>query len=301
MTISNRLVLGGAFGERPDAESFALLARFKAAGGRWVETAASYAGGEGERQIARWLKITENSDSDGIYVISKIGHGLTGSDANLSAEGLRVELQNSLERLEQERIDMLLLHRDEPTRPVDEVVATLAGFQAAGYIGQFGVSNFTLDRVFALEHAARTQGLPGPQVVSMQFSLAVPRADKLWPGSIAGDAGDVAEVTARGMRFLAWSSQARGFFANPPGSAAGDLGTVFDTLENHARAARAAELGRWLGISASGVSLSAVLSLSADVMASIGPATEGELADSLRAAEIKLSDSDRRWLAEPGP
>jgi len=131
-------VLGGRFGEVPTALSFRLLDEFRAAGGRMLETAHVYASGEAERLLGAWLRSRRCRDE--MTVIDKVGHPAPGDAPCLRAETIRREVASSLYRLATDRLDVLLLHRDDPRVPVESVLDILLALSAAGRVGRFGVS-----------------------------------------------------------------------------------------------------------------------------------------------------------------
>jgi aryl-alcohol dehydrogenase-like predicted oxidoreductase len=290
----DRVVLGGRYGERPDNLSFKLLDRFVAVGGRRIETAANYASGLGEKQIGRWLA-NRSRLRDSVIIIDKIGHGLNGDDACLAPAALRAELKTSLLRLKTDHVDLLLLHRDEARRPVLQIAETMADLLGEGLAEAYGVSNWRLERILGLRHAAEAAGFPAPTWASLQYSLAVPRRNKLWPGALAADAAMIARLRSSGIDFLAWSSQARGFFSTTY-AAASDLRAAFDCPRNVARRDRAVRFGETCGISASAVALAYVIGTGEHVFASIGPETTDELDDSLSGARLVLGPDTRAML-----
>ena len=186
-TPQSRIVLGGAFGERTDSLSSEILIEFASAGGRFIETAASYADGDGERQVGRVLGELPRELTSGIRVITKIGHGADGTNANLSLESLREEIIQSIERLGRGALDVVMLHRDENDRDTAEIAESMGGFIRDGLIKSYGLSNFTLKRCLNIQAAAETNGYASPTVLSQQYSLAKPLPSRLWPGSLSAD------------------------------------------------------------------------------------------------------------------
>lgn len=282
---ADRLVLGGRFGERADAKSFALLDAFVDAGGVAVETAASYANGEAERQIGRWLH-RRSALRDWVRIVNKIGHGAPGERGHLNSVAIGTACDAALRRLGVERIDLLLLHRDEPGRSLQEIDDAMAALHQAGKIAEWGVSNWPMDRALALR-AARA-GAYGPGWASLHFALATADPACLWPGARAASVADIEKLRAAGFNFLAWSSQARGWFSDAADVKC-DLLSAFDSPSNRRRRERAIVYGRERGLSASAVALAFVLSRQPGISAAIGPETLGELQDSLRGSGHVIS------------
>jgi len=92
-----RLVLGGRFGQVPVELSFRLLDQFRAAGGRMLETAHSYANGDAERVLGAWLRSRRCRDT--VTVVDKVGHPAPGEEPSLQPDVIRREVADSLRRL----------------------------------------------------------------------------------------------------------------------------------------------------------------------------------------------------------
>ncbi len=112
-----RLVLGGRFGQVPVELSFRLLDQFRAAGGRMLETAHSYANGDAERVLGAWLRSRRCRDT--VTVVDKVGHPAPGEEPFLQPDVIRREVADSLRRLGTDCIDVLILHRDDPSNCVE--------------------------------------------------------------------------------------------------------------------------------------------------------------------------------------
>ena len=76
----------------------------------------------------------------------------------LTAEALRLDVEQSLEALQTDHMELYLLHRDDPEVPVGEVVDWLHEQRATGTIGAFGGSNWAVDRVRAANAYAAGRG-----------------------------------------------------------------------------------------------------------------------------------------------
>ena len=121
------LCLGGnIFGWTIDeAQSFAVLDAYAAAGGNFIDTADSYSawvtgnsGGESETIIGNWMAARGNRDD--IVVATKVGKspGLEG----LAPATIRRAAEASLARLRTDRIDLYYAHMDDDGTPLDEAL-----------------------------------------------------------------------------------------------------------------------------------------------------------------------------------
>ncbi len=167
---------GNVFGWTADeAASVAVLDAFVEGGGNFVDTANAYSawvdgneGGESESIIGRWLTAREHHGS--VHIATKVG--LLGGE-DLSGESVRSALAASLRRLQAESVALYYAHRDDPERPVGEIVDTFSALVAEGTIGAYGLSNWGADRLRqAVDHAAE-HGLPGPGAIQNEENAVV--------------------------------------------------------------------------------------------------------------------------------
>ncbi|MEZ4385124.1 MAG: aldo/keto reductase [Nannocystaceae bacterium] len=175
------LCLGGnVFGwTAAGEEGAAVLDRYAAAGGNFIDTADVYsawvpgnAGGESEAFIGRWL--AQRGRRDDLIIATKVG--LLESRPGLSRANIIAACDDSLRRLGVDTIDLYYAHRDDEATPIEE---TLAAFQAlidAGKIRYAAASNYSAPRLRrALELGAQA-GLARFVAVEPEYSL-LHRAD----------------------------------------------------------------------------------------------------------------------------
>lgn len=286
----DRIVLGGRFGEEPAELSWHRLDGFAAAGGRFVDTAYSYANGESERVIGQWLR----ANSGALHVIDKVGHPDRNGRVDLGPDNITREVAESTRRLGVERIAVVLLHRDARHVRITDIASSLIGLVSDGYAGQIGVSNLAADRLEQLTVELADRGhVP---VVSYQRSLAVPHT-QLWAGALHADTAVQAVVERHGLVLLAWAAQARGYFTGRTELVGPGQEDAFDTTQNTARRLRCRQLAEDVGVRPETVALAWLLH-QPNVMAIVGPRSIEELDASLAAARLPLDPSTCRWLAE---
>lgn len=287
---ADRIVLGGRFGEEPQSLSFQRLDAFTGAGGRLVETAHSYAGGQAEEVVGKWVA----ANLDSVAVIDKVGHPDEDGHIDLGLHALAREATVSCRRLGTDQIDVLVLHRDDPLRTVDEIAQTLLRLVRVGLAGQVGVSNWRPSRVEALSGLLAAERLR--LFASYQMSLAVP-VTPLWPGTLHADTAAVRTLQRCAIPLLAWAAHARGYFTGTTDLPRRDMTDPFASLDNDARRVRCVKLARRLGSRPEAVALAWLLHQPLTYPI-IGPQTLKELDISLAAAEIQLSDDELRWLRD---
>ena len=138
------LALGTAnFGQpSSEADSWQMLDTAVGAGINLIDTADSYAGGESERIIGRWL--ARHGRRHDIFLATK-AHYPTGPGPNERGNS-RLHLQRaceaSLRRLGVDHIDLFQLHRPDPDTPIDETLAALTDLVRAGKVRYVGCSTF---------------------------------------------------------------------------------------------------------------------------------------------------------------
>ncbi len=175
LSVSPLSLGGNVFGWTADeAQSFAVLDAYAAAGGNFVDTADVYSawapgnsGGESETVIGNWLRSRGNREQ--IVIATKAGMA-PGLD-NLRRDTVRRAVDGSLRRLGVERIDLFYTHRDDPDTPVEEIVTTLDELVREGKVREVAASNIGAERLAAsLEFAAR-EGLARYVAVQPHYNL----------------------------------------------------------------------------------------------------------------------------------
>jgi len=165
-----RLWLGAMmFGDQTDeAEAANMVAAAREAGVNAIDTADVYAGGESERIVGRLIAADRER-----WVLATKAANPTGSgpnDRGLSRRHLLRAVDAGLERLDTDWIDLLYLHRDDETTPVEEVAAAVATLIESGLVHYFGVSNFRAWRVARLAETCRAMGVPQPIVCQPPYN-----------------------------------------------------------------------------------------------------------------------------------
>ena len=201
------LSLGGnVFGWTADqAQSFAVLDAYTAAGGNFVDTADTYSawapgneGGESETVLGDWLAARGNRAD--VVVATKVGahpryKGLSGANIKAAADA-------SLRRLKTDYIDLYYTHFDDPSVPVEEIITALDELVRAGKVRAIAASNLSPERLQESLDLSDREGLA--RYVALQ-----PRYNLVSRDSYEGPLRDVA--SRAGLAVVPYSSLASGF------------------------------------------------------------------------------------------
>jgi len=258
-----------------------------------LDLAASYQLGGTERLVGHWLASRRNRDRT--FLVGKGGHPYPGIRPDrLDRAALTADLRASLRRLGVERLDLYLLHRDAPGARLEPIVEMLGAALRAGQIGGWGVSNWSVPRIEALQEAARAAGLPPMAASSPHFSL-VDWERPPWNGSISiagpANAGARAFHARTQLPVLAWSPLGSGFLTSG-GRGAGS----YRSAANVARRERARTLARERGWTVAQVALAYLFSQPFPVSAVVAASTAEKMRENLAAASLRLSPAEVRAL-----
>ena len=161
------------WGEVDDAQSVRAIHAAVAAGVRFFDTAQAYGAGHSERVLGQALK-----GHPDVLVATKVGYQIDPATRQLigqdtSATAIRTSIEDSLQRLQRSRIDLVLLHINAlPISQSIGVFDTLDALRAEGKIAAYGWSTDFPDRAAAF--AAR------PGMVATEHAMNVFfRADAL--------------------------------------------------------------------------------------------------------------------------
>ncbi len=294
------IVLGGnMLGSRLDQDaSFALLDAYAEMGGSTVDTAAVYADwlpdverGCSERTIGRWLRARPGA---GVTVATKGGHPDLARPAQprLDADSLRHDVEQSLDRLGLDALDLWFTHRDDPARPVADILGAAEGLRAEGLVRWYGVSNWTTARVAEAVRLRDAGDAPGLAATQSAFAAAVPRADRIAGDLVAADDEMLRLHATKGLALLAYSAAAKGWFA----AAAGAEESYDDEANRRVREivrSVAAEVGAEPGQ----VALATLLGLEMPLRLVVGCSSLARLRASVAGAALSLT-AEQRLLIE---
>ncbi|MFD2117351.1 aldo/keto reductase [Paenibacillus yanchengensis] len=264
-------------------------------GGNCFDSAHIYCGGQSEEVLGRYMK--EHGNRDKLVILTKGAHH-DQHGPRVTKKDIEADLTDSLRRLQTDFIDMYGLHRDDPNRPVSEIIDALNEHVKAGKVGAIGVSNWTWQRIKEANEYAASNGLVGFTFNSPNLSLAKAN-EPFWTGCVSADDETAKWHEEVQLPLFSWSSQARGFFTGrftPEDRDNADLVRVFYSDDNWERLNRATKLAAQKGVTAIQIALAYVLNQPFPTCALIGAQNVEELKSCDEGAKIRLTKTEMDWL-----
>ena len=282
----------------------AILDRFIAAGGTFIDTANNYNhrdghGGESEELLGRWMKSRSNRDQ--LVIATKCGARTTTpgdpDDANwegLGATAIDSAVKGSLARLGIDRIDLYYAHIDDRTAPLEETVGAFGRLAADGIVDLVGCSNITSWRLERARRLAADQGLA-------PYSVLQQRHTYLWPKPLRQ--GGIERLGSphfrhvgiehldylnehRDVTLVAYAALLGGSYGRPERPFPAELGYAHPAA--YARFEVLRQVAQELGATTNQVVLAWLLHQDPVVIPLFGASSIGQLDEALDAVEISL-------------
>ena len=290
------------FDQRLEA-AFTLLDGVYAQGVNCFDCADHY----GEEPLGEWLEARELREK--VVILTKGAHHNRWRKRVTDFDILH-DVHNSLAKLKTDRLDLYLLHRDDPTQPVGPLMDALNRCYDEGKLGAFGVSNWEIPRIEAANDYAERHGMQPFTISSPNFGLAEQICD-LWGGGCVTISGPQNREARRWyaehrMPIFAYSSIARGFFSgkvksdDPDGArnvldAFAIKGYVCDA--NFERLRRCEALAREKGLTVPQIAMAWLFNQRPlDVYALVATTRPENMRANVEACEIALTDEECAWL-----
>jgi len=191
-----KLVLGTMnFGPQLNQqESKDMLNRFLLSGNTEIDTAYVYNNGDTEEILG---KILPELDPSSYYIATKVHPRITG---RLNREGILLQFNESLRRLNRSSVDILYFHFPDQKTPIDEALDTVAELYEEGKIKEFGLSNYPAWQVVDIYNKCPKHNCPLPSIYQgMYNSLCRNVEPELFPA-----------IREMGIKFYAFNPLAGG-------------------------------------------------------------------------------------------
>lgn len=288
-------------------DSFRLMDVFLDAGGNFLDTAHIYADwqcetkGMSEITIGEWVR--SRGCRDRVLVGTKGGSYTAECPIpRLAKEQLTGDFKLALSRLQMDRVDIYWLHRDDPARPVDEILQTLEGLRNEGLVRWYAASNWSWQRLKEAKEIAQKAGYAGFVASQIQWSLA-----DLNPAGIIDKTQELMndEILQyhmeSGLPQVPYTSQASGFFSGKykredPTSGRPHIHVYYGSDRNWERLNRVKDLSQQLGCSTNQMALAYLINQPFPVYPIVGCRSVSQLLDSCGAADIHLTSEQVRYL-----
>lgn len=291
-------------GPTSEAESFAIIDRALEGGFNFIDTANVYNAGESERIVGKAL--AQNGKRDRVVLATKV-YGEMGpgpNDRGASRYHIIKSCEESLRRLQTDRIDLYQLHRPSQIVPQDETLRALDDLVRAGKVVYIGAS--THPAWMVMEALAISEKFGLVRYISEQppYNLLDRRIEN-----------ELAPLAQRyNLALLPWSPLAGGILAGryasrdtmPEDSRGARMGSMFkDRITQRAItiAQEVAEMARQRGITPAQLALVWCKDQPAVTSPIVGPRTLQQIEDFIAVLEMTLQDSDRPLfdaLVHPG-
>jgi len=278
----------GLWGNRDHDECVRIIHAAIDAGVNFVDTADVYSAGESEEIVGKALK----DRRDDIVLATKV-HGDMGSDPNRkgnSRRWIRMEVENSLRRLQTDWIDLYQIHRPDPTLDVDETLGVLTDLVREGKVRAIGSSTFPAEQIVEAQWTAQTRNRerfrceqPPYSILARGIERAIlPTCQKYGMGVIVWSPLNGGWLTGKYKRGQEWpegSRAAMGMFSGPEKR---HNQRKFDAVEQIEKVAADA------GVSMTHLAIAWSLEHPAVTSTIIGPKTMHQLTDLLAADSVRL-------------
>ena len=168
---------GNVFGWTADERtSFALLDAWVEAGFNFIDTADVYSrwvpghtGGESETVIGKWLR--QSGKRDRVVIATKVGMDMGDGKVGLKPDYIRRAVDDSLRRLQTDRIDLYQAHKDDEATPLEETLEAFAALIKQGKVRAIGASNYSAARLREALDTSTRMGLPRYETLQPLYNL----------------------------------------------------------------------------------------------------------------------------------
>lgn len=167
---------GNVFGWTLDEkQSFDILDRFTEAGFNFIDTADTYSwwvngkGGQSEEIIGKWMKSRSNRND--IVLATKVGSETKEHGYDISKKHILKSVDESLQRLQTDRIDLYYTHFDDNITPVEETLSAYDEIIKSGKVRYIAASNLSPERLKASFEAAEKNNLPKYVALQPHYNL----------------------------------------------------------------------------------------------------------------------------------
>lgn len=160
------------WGPQDDADSIATIRRAVERGLNWIDTAAVYGVGHSEEVVGQALAGIPRSERPYVFTkCSLVWDAERNVSHSLRPDTIRKEVEQSLRRLQTERIDLYQIHWPawpaspqgyDPGGSIEEAWTALTGLRDEGKVAFIGVSNFDVEQLERISRIETPTNLQPP-------------------------------------------------------------------------------------------------------------------------------------------
>ena len=162
-------------GDASEDESARLYSACRNAGINFFDCANVYSKGRAEEILGRLMA----SDRDDLVITTKAAM-IAGDDPNARGANRRhilYSVEQSLRRLNTDRVDILFMHRFDPKVPLEETLRALETLVASGKVLYIGASNYAAWQIATALGISRRNNWPRIDVIQPMYNLVKRQAE----------------------------------------------------------------------------------------------------------------------------
>ncbi|NOH97929.1 aldo/keto reductase [Vibrio sp. 99-70-13A1] len=225
---------------------------------------------------------------DNMFIQSKCGIRFEGEGNvgryDFSSDWVSESVDSILQRLNTEKLDVLLLHRPDPLMDLEELAKTMQSIHKQGKVDYFGVSNMNSHQIQFLQSALE---LP---IVANQMEMSLAKLDWLDEGVMVNTegyhqsdfpTGTIEHCRMNGIQLQAWGCLAQGRFS--------ESGHHSEHENVRKTAHYVTQLADQYGVTSEAIVLAFLLRHPANIQPIIGTTNLDRIKASSQATQVQLS------------
>ena len=305
---ASRIVFGTTDFTEYNENVSSLLDEILSLGVNFLDTARVYGGGKTEGVLGQYMEAKKNRSD--IILLTKGAHfDFETLENRVTKADILYDIDVSLDQLRTTYADIYLLHRDDTTIHVGEIMEAMQEIIESKKAKVIGVSNWTIPRIEEANAYAKSHGLTPFTVSSPNFGLAEQLTDLWGAGCVTISGPDNKEnrewYEANQMPVVAYSSLGRGMFTGKVKSTEPErIGEFMEQIsieayggaDNFKRLARCEELAAQKGVSVAQIAMSWLLHQKVNTFAVVSTTKASRMASNIEALDIALNESELAYL-----
>jgi aryl-alcohol dehydrogenase-like predicted oxidoreductase len=288
------------FGTRVDeATAYAILDRYAAGGGNFLDTANFYAawaeggkGGESEALLGRWMKDRNNRSQ--IVVATKVGIAYQDVPMSSSAACIEREAEKSLKRLGIDTIDLYYTHRDDREAPLEEQLGAMDKLVKAGKVRCIGASNVKAWRLEEARWISLNNGFPRHAGVEQRFTYLRSNTGARFGGQQSANRELLEYCRYHGLPLLAYSPLLSGAYTREDR----ELPKQYRHVDSDIRMEALRSVAKDVGATLNQVILAWMVQQ--DIIPIMGASRVEQMEENLGTSAVKLTGEQMETLTKAG-